>query len=57
MRRLGYALLTIALVALVLLFGARVWRTHRETLPTVAKPAELQGQSCAGDLQTARELV
>ncbi len=57
MRRLGYALLTIALVALVLLFGARAWRTHRETLPAVAQPSELLGQSCAGDLQTARELV
>ena len=57
MRRVAYAVLTVALVALVVVFGARLWRHDVRTLPTVAAPNELAGQSCAAGLQTARELT
>lgn len=57
MRRLSYALLTAALMALLALFGARMWRKDAETLPTVEAPPEVAGRSCAAGLQTARELT
>ncbi len=57
MRRLSYALLTAALVILVALFGARVWRGESQTLPRVDAPPEIAGRSCADGLQKARELT
>jgi hypothetical protein len=57
MRRLCYALLTAALVGLLVLFGTRAWKGDVRTLPTVAAPPEIAGRSCADGLQTARELT
>lgn len=57
MRRLCYALLTAALVTLVALFGARVWRGKRQALPRVDAPPEIAGRSCEDGLQQARELT
>ena len=56
-RRLGYAALTVLLLALIGVFVARTWRSDRPELPSVEAPPEMAGWSCDDGLLTARGLT
>lgn len=57
MRRVCYALLTVALVTLIALFVVRMRSRTPPALPAVEPPPEIAGRSCAEGLQRARELT